>query len=152
MNLILAHAVFAEKRGAEQAVKRLSSGSWNGKEKSTPRSPQMPPESSDRLRSGARYPDSIIHPDGWRGYNGLVDMGYKKHFRVHPGENEFARGNCHINGIESFWSYAKRRLAKFNGVLRQTFHLHLKECEFRFHHREENTSDRILTLLRENPL
>jgi len=43
-------------------------------------------------------------------------MGYKKHFRVHHGENEFARGNCHINGIngiESFWSYAKRRLANY---------------------------------------
>ena len=54
--------------------------------------------------------DSIIHPDGWRGYNGLVDMGYKKHFRVHHGESESARGNCHINGVESFWSYAKRSL------------------------------------------
>jgi len=62
--------------------------------------------------------DSIIHSDGWRGYNGLVGMGYKKHFRVHRGENVFARGNCHINSIESFWSYAKRRLAKFNGVPR----------------------------------
>jgi len=60
--------------------------------------------------------DSIIHSDGWRGYNGLVDMGYKKHFRVHHGEHEFARSNRHINGIESFWSYAKRRLAKFNAV------------------------------------
>ncbi len=67
-------------------------------------------------------------------------------------ENEFARGNCHINGIESFWSYAKRRLAKFNGVPKHTFHLHLKECEFRFNHREENLCDTILTLLRENPL
>jgi len=29
--------------------------------------------------------DSIIHSDGWRGYyNGLVDMGYQKHLRVHP--------------------------------------------------------------------
>ncbi|WP_141699111.1 IS1595 family transposase, partial [Candidatus Thiosymbion oneisti] len=87
---------------------------------------------------------SIIHSDGWRGYNGLVDMGYKKHFRVHHGEHEFARGNCHINGIESFWSSAKRRLAKFNGVPRHTFHLHLKECEFRFNYREENLYDRIL--------
>ena len=26
--------------------------------------------------------DSIIHSDKWRGYNGLVDLGYKKHFRV----------------------------------------------------------------------
>jgi len=111
----------------EQAVKRLSSGSWNGKEKSIPRSSQLPPKSSYRLRSGARYPRSIIHSDGWRGYNGLVDMGYKKHFRMHHGENVFARGNCRINGIESFWPYAKRRLAKFNGVPRQTFYLHLKE-------------------------
>jgi len=23
-------------------------------------------------------------------------MGYKKHFRVHHGEHEFARSNCHI--------------------------------------------------------
>jgi len=30
--------------------------------------------------------------------------------------------------------------------------LHLKKCEFRFHHREEDLSDRILTLLKENPL
>jgi len=52
--------------------------------------------------------------------------------------NEFARGNCLINGIESFWSYAKRRFVKFKGIPRHAFHLHLKECEFRFYHREEN--------------
>ncbi len=23
--------------------------------------------------------DSVIHSDGWRGYDGLVDLGYKKH-------------------------------------------------------------------------
>ena len=90
------------------------------------------------------------------GYNRLVDMGYKKHFRVHQGvhqgENKFTRGKYHINGIESFWPYAKRRLAKFNGVPRQTFHLHRKECKFRFNHREENIFERILTLLRKNPL
>jgi hypothetical protein len=26
--------------------------------------------------------DSVINSDGWRGYNGLVDFGYKRHFRV----------------------------------------------------------------------
>jgi hypothetical protein len=41
----------------------------------------------------------VTHSDGWRGYNGLVDFGYKKHFRVHYSKNEFARGNSHINGI-----------------------------------------------------
>src|SRR6056300_534860 len=82
--------------------------------------------------------DSVIHSDGWRGYNGLVDLGYAKHFRVHHGHNEFANGNKHINGIESFWSYAKRHLVTFNGVPRHTFYLHLKETEFRFNHRNDN--------------
>ena len=29
---------------------------------------------------------SVIHSDGWRGYHGLVDVGYAKHFRVHHGK------------------------------------------------------------------
>ncbi len=95
---------------------------------------------------------SIIHSDGWRGYNGLVDVGYEKHYRVHHGKNEFARGNSHINGIESFWSYAKRRLRKFNGIANEKFYLHLKECEFRFNHRHENLYAKLLKELRENPL
>ena len=66
---------------------------WQGK--STRRSSRMPPRSRYRPRFGARYPRSIIHSDGWRGYNGLVDMSYEKHLRVHHGKNEFARGNYH---------------------------------------------------------
>jgi transposase len=96
--------------------------------------------------------DSIIHTDGWRGYNGLVDVGFAKHFRVRHGENEFAKDNQHINGIESFWSYAKRRLVKFNGVPRINFLLHLKETEFRFNHRNQNLYKVLLKLLRKNPL
>ena len=60
--------------------------------------------------------DSIIHSDYWRGYNGLVDIGYKKHYRVHHGDNEFATCKRHVNGIESFWSFAKRRPIKFQGI------------------------------------
>lgn len=76
--------------------------------------------------------ESIMYTDGWRGYNGLVDVGYNRHFRVNHGENEFSKGNgIHINGIESFWSFTKRRLAKFNGV-KKHFDLHLKECEWRW--------------------
>jgi transposase-like protein len=68
----------------------------------------------------------------------LVDVGYAKHYRVRHGQNEFANDQSHINGIESFWSYAKRRLQKFNGVPAATFNLHLKECEWRFNHRHGN--------------
>jgi hypothetical protein len=35
---------------------------------------------------------------------------------VHHSANEFARGRRHINGIESFWSYAKTRLARLRGI------------------------------------
>ena len=96
--------------------------------------------------------ESIIHSDSWRGYNGLVDLGYKKHYRVHHGTNEFANGKRHINGIESFWSYAKRRLMKFHGIPKSTFYLHLKECEFRFNYRNQNIYKLVLEMLRKNSL
>lgn len=95
---------------------------------------------------------SIIHSDTWRSYNGLVDVGYEKHFRVNHSADEFANEDSNINGIESFWSFAKRRLVKFNGVKKETFYLHLKECEFRFNHRNQNLYHSILKLLRMYPL
>jgi len=95
---------------------------------------------------------SIVHSDGWRGYDGLVDVGYAKHLRVNHGENEFANDQSHINGIESFWAFAKHRLAKFKGVPKHTFYLHLKETEFRFNHRRANVYQAVLKLLRDNPI
>ncbi len=96
--------------------------------------------------------DAVVHSDGWRGYDGLVDVGYAKHFRVNHARDEFARGTSHVNGIESFWSFAKRRLQKFNGVPARTFYLHLKECEFRFNHRDEELGALLLKLLERHPL
>jgi transposase-like protein len=96
--------------------------------------------------------ESVIHTDGWRGYNGLVDLGYKKHFRVHHGKNEFVRGKTHINGIESFWGYAKTRLSRFRGIHKKTFLLHLKECEFRFNNRGTGMYSLILKIIRHKPL
>lgn len=95
---------------------------------------------------------SVIHSDGWRGYDGLVDVGYEKHFRVHHGKSEFVRGKSHINGIEAFWSFAKVRLHRLKGIHKQTFCLHLKECEFRFNHRKKNLYTYLLRLFRKHPL
>jgi transposase len=98
---------------------------------------------------------SVIHSDGFKSYDGLVDMGYKKHLRVDHGRNEFSsrhiRGN-HINGIEGFWGYAKTRMARSRGMHPHTFYFHLKECEFRFNHRGQNLYHVLLRLCRENPL
>jgi transposase-like protein len=101
---------------------------------------------------GKIKPNVVVHSDGWRGYDGLVDVGYEKHLRIHHGRNQFARGTRHINGIESFWGYAKRRLVKFNGVPGQTFYLHLKETEYRFNLRRGDLYDTLLKMLRRDPL
>jgi len=79
---------------------------------------------------------SNIYTDKWRSYDGLVLSGYKHHRINHS--KEFARSHNHINGIESFWSYVKRKMRKHNGVPKQKFYLYLKEAEFRFNNRNEN--------------
>jgi transposase len=101
---------------------------------------------------GKVRPEVVIHSDGWRGYDGLVDVGYAKHLRIQHGRNQFARGKSHINGIESFWGYAKRRLSKFNGIHADTFYLHLKESEYRFNHRRGNLYAVLLKVLKNEPL
>ena len=52
--------------------------------------------------------------NGWRGYHGLVDLGYG-HVRVDHARDEFTKGTVHINGIEGFWGLAKVRLTKVQG-------------------------------------
>ena len=97
--------------------------------------------------------NSVIHSDGWRGYNGLVDVGYEKHYRVEHGKDEFSKGHGqHINGIESFWGYAKHRLMKFKGIPKDKFEIHLKETEFRFNHRGQDLYKLLLSWFRSFPL
>ena len=94
---------------------------------------------------------STIHTDGWKAYDGLILNGYD-HYRVFHSNDEFVRGKSHVNGIESFWSFVKRRMAKFNGLTESKFVLHLKESEFRFNNRTDNLYLVLLKLIRQNPL
>ena len=96
--------------------------------------------------------ESVIHSDGWRGYAGLVDMGYQKHLRVDHGKDEFAKGTVHINGMEGFWGIAKIRLAKYRGLSRSTFYLHLKESEWRYNHRRQNLYNLLSRMFIQQPL
>ncbi len=95
--------------------------------------------------------DSTIYTDGWTSYDSLVLNGYK-HYRIYHSKDEFARGKNHVNGIESFWSYAKRRISQFNGVPKNKFILHLKESEWRFNHRSDNIYKVLMRELSQNPL
>ncbi len=86
------------------------------------------------ILKGKILEESTVYTDGWKSYQGLIYQGYQ-HYRIYHSKNEFARGKNHINGIESFWSYVKRRMSKQNGVRKDKFLLHLKESEFRWNHR-----------------
>ena len=94
---------------------------------------------------------STVYTDGWKSYDGLVLNGYH-HYRIFHHENEFARGKNHVNGIESFWSFTKRRLSKFNGIKKENFLVHLKESEYRWNYRGQNLYHNLLQKFRENPL
>jgi transposase len=96
--------------------------------------PDVKAKTLQDVMRGKISPESVVRTDGWRGYDGLVDVGYDKHLRIKKYRKEgspFTDGPVHVNGIESFWSYTKRRLARFNGV-KANFELHLKECEWRW--------------------
>ncbi len=75
-------------------------------------------------------PDSIVYTDGFSSYDAL-DVSDFHHVRINHSER-FVDERNHINGIENFWNQAKRHLRRFNGVPKQSFHLFLKECEWRF--------------------
>lgn len=87
----------------------------------------------DKLVQKSRF---NVYTDKWRSYDGLVLSGYKHHRINHS--KEFAKSHNHINGIESFWSYVKRKMRKHNGVPRDKFYLYLKESEFRFNYRNQD--------------
>lgn len=103
------------------------------------------------LIKGQVLSEATVYTDGWKSYDGLVLGGYKHH-RIHHHQNQFARGKNHVNGIESFWSFTKLRLAKLRGIRAHYFFLHLKESEWRWNHRHDNLYLFLLKNLRSKPL
>lgn len=104
------------------------------------------------ILQGKILEETTVHTDGWKSYDGLIDVKNFKHYRVYHSKNEFVRGKSHINGIESFWSFCKRRMRKQNGVKKDKFLIHLKESEWRWNHRNDDLYKILLKKLRQNPL
>lgn len=83
-----------------------------------------------RVKAGSR-----VCSDTWRAYTGLAAKGYV-HRTVEHGEKEYARGKNHINGLEGFWGYLKRKLAAKGGVKRKYLPLFLGEYVWRYNYRK----------------
>ena len=78
-------------------------------------------------------PDSVVYTDFYRSYN-VLDVSEFHHHRINHSTHFAEKKHNHINGIENFWNQAKRVLRKYNGIPKSSFHLFLKECEFRFNY------------------
>ena len=92
---------------------------------------------------------TIIYSDECSSYNYLKVKRYHHETVIHS-KREFVKGSVNTNSIESFWSFCKRRFNKFNGINRNNFHLHLRECEFRFNNRNKNLRTEIIKVLSKN--
>ena len=70
---------------------------------------------------------SIICSDTWKAYTGIASRGYV-HRLVNHGEHQYSDGKGnHINGLEGFWGYLKRKLVSKGDVRRTKLPLYLGE-------------------------
>ena len=70
---------------------------------------------------------SIIYSDTWRGYTGIATKGYVHRLVEHGKEYVDKNGN-HINGLEGFWGYLKRKLVAKGGIRKARLHIPRRIC------------------------
>ena len=58
------------------------------------------------------------------------------------------RQGSHVNGLEGFWGYLKRRLAAKGGVRRERLPLYLAEYVWRYNHRRLLGPEQVKTLFK----
>lgn len=89
---------------------------------------------------------STVCSDGWRAYTGLAARGYV-HRLVNHSENRYSdKKGHHINGLEGFWGYLKRKLAAKGGIRRERMPLFLGEYVWRYNHRKFSLKEQISIL------
>jgi len=79
---------------------------------------------------------SIVCSDTWRGYTGIAFKGYVHRLIKHAERQYTDHAGGHINGLEGFWGYLKRRLAAKGGIRRNRLPLYLAEYVWRYNHRK----------------
>lgn len=96
---------------------------------------------------------SIICTDTWKSYTGIAAKGYV-HRLVEHGKRQYAdQSGNHINGLEGFWGYLKRRLASKGGIRKEKLPLYLAEYVWKYNHRKltiDKQVNKLLLLLKIN--
>ena len=101
----------------------------------SPEAKQLQPRILKQVKQG-----SVICSDTWRGYTGIAAKGYVHRLVKHSNDTYVSNGN-HINGLEGFWGYLKRKLAAKGGIRHSRLHLYLGEYVWRYNHRQLNLKE-----------
>ncbi len=90
------------------------------------------PEITRQVPRGTR-----ISSDEWAPYKVLAGLGYR-HDTVYHKAKEYARGDVHVNTLESFWSMLKRSIRGTRvHVSRKHLPKYLGEFEYRYIRRKQ---------------
>lgn len=93
-------------------------------------------------------PGSTIWSDTLGSYTGIATKGYVHRLVKHvPARHRYGSGERHINGLEGFWGYLKRKLAAKGGIRRERMSLYLAEYVWRYNHRNMSINQRIQELM-----
>lgn len=87
-------------------------------------------------------PGTKICSDTYNSYTGLATKGYV-HRTVEHQKKEYVKGINHINGLEGFWGYLKRKLAAKGGIKRKYLYLFLGEYVWRYNNRDLDTKQKV---------
>lgn len=85
---------------------------------------------------------STVCSDSWRGYTGIAAKGYVHRLVKHE-KQEYSDGKGnHINGLEGFWGYLKRKLAAKGGIRKEKLPIYLGEYVWRYNFRNLSLKER----------
>ena len=83
---------------------------------------------------------STVHTDELKSYSGLSKAGFE-HETVNHGAGEYVDGDCHVNGIEGFWSRLKLSIRGTHvHVSAKHLQKYVKEFEYRYNRRKRPAS------------
>ena len=89
---------------------------------------------------------TTVWSDMFTSYTGIATKGYV-HRLVQHSPGSYGRGERHINGLEGFWGYLKRRLAAKGGIRRDRLPLYLAEYVWRYNHRRLSIDQQTTQLM-----
>jgi len=91
---------------------------------------------------------SMVCSDTFSSYTGVAARGYVHRLVEHGKGRYVSRRGTHVNGLEGFWGYLKRRLAAKGGIRRKRLPLYLADYVWRYNHRKLSHGQQIKELMK----